>query len=249
MLIDGIQLAEGSSIDNVSIASGSTFPIAASTGELFYHTTNQLLYSYSGSAWKQSGGSLTIGSTSLELGNQTLTLAGLTSVTATTFNGALNGTASNSSSLNGVAAASYVLSSALATVATSGSYNDLTNKPAATAEVTPFYDIVSGITGKPSAGATVLRMYVVRNLYFPVGLAASYASTVTPGTGYVTLSVRKNGTQFATIVFGGPGNTVATLNCATQTSFLAGDTLTIVAPAVQDATFANCSYSLVAYTT
>jgi len=51
MLVDGINLVEGSSVDNLTIASGSSFPGAANTAELFYRSDEGALYLYTGAEW------------------------------------------------------------------------------------------------------------------------------------------------------------------------------------------------------
>ena len=52
MYFDGINLAEGSVISNLTVASGTTFPTTASLGELFYLTTGTVgLYIFDGSTW------------------------------------------------------------------------------------------------------------------------------------------------------------------------------------------------------
>jgi hypothetical protein len=55
MLVDGIKLFEGSSISNASVETGTTFPTTANAGELFFKTTDSLLYVYTGSAWASTG--------------------------------------------------------------------------------------------------------------------------------------------------------------------------------------------------
>lgn len=54
MLIDGLNLVEGSAIQNLTIASGTSFPANASLSELFYRTDadNQGLYIYADS-WRK----------------------------------------------------------------------------------------------------------------------------------------------------------------------------------------------------
>ena len=54
MFIDGIQVVEGSSVSNLTIASGASFPASGSLGELFYYTGAEAgLYIYSNSGWSQ----------------------------------------------------------------------------------------------------------------------------------------------------------------------------------------------------
>ena len=54
MLIDGIALTEGSVLSNLTVQSGTTYPISATIGELFYRTDapNVGLYCYDGSTWQ-----------------------------------------------------------------------------------------------------------------------------------------------------------------------------------------------------
>ena len=50
MFIDGIQVVEGSSVSNLTVASGASFPAFGSLGELFYYTGAEAgLYIYSNS--------------------------------------------------------------------------------------------------------------------------------------------------------------------------------------------------------
>jgi len=57
MLVDGIQLSEGSEVVNLVVDSGTTFPSNPNTGELFYKTSATAgLYVYDGSGWTAAGG-------------------------------------------------------------------------------------------------------------------------------------------------------------------------------------------------
>jgi phage-related tail fiber protein len=54
MFIDGIQVVEGSSVSNLTVDSGASFPASGSLGELFYYTGAEAgLYIYSNSGWSQ----------------------------------------------------------------------------------------------------------------------------------------------------------------------------------------------------
>ena len=55
MLFDSLNIAEGTTIQNATIASGTTFPGNPSVGELFYHTTQGAMCVYTGSAWSPIG--------------------------------------------------------------------------------------------------------------------------------------------------------------------------------------------------
>lgn len=54
MYFDGINLAEGSVVSNLTVASGTDFPAGANLGELFYLTAGSVgLYIYDGSNWNK----------------------------------------------------------------------------------------------------------------------------------------------------------------------------------------------------
>lgn len=56
MYFDGINLAEGSVVSNLTVASGATFPASPSVGELFYLDVEPVgLYIYNGSTWTNPG--------------------------------------------------------------------------------------------------------------------------------------------------------------------------------------------------
>lgn len=55
MLYDKITLMEGSDISNLTVDSGASFPATPDMGELFFKTTDQLLYVYNGSIWQSAG--------------------------------------------------------------------------------------------------------------------------------------------------------------------------------------------------
>jgi len=98
--------------------------------------------------------SVTIGSTAVALGATVTAFAGLTSVTSTAFVGALTGNASTvtngvyttdtGSVTNAMLAGSITTNkiTGLATVATSGSYADLSNKPTLTSALSALTDVV-----------------------------------------------------------------------------------------------------------
>lgn len=64
MYFDGINLAEGSDIVNLTVASGIDFPNEPSLGELFYKTSSPIgLYVYNSSSWEQIAETNSIAST------------------------------------------------------------------------------------------------------------------------------------------------------------------------------------------
>lgn len=105
------------------------------------------------------------------------------------------------------------------------------------------YDIGGSLTGKPSAGAVVLRFPMPRAVRFLSGMALSKGVAATAATAAVSFSIRKNGIEFATMSFAAAG-TSATFTCATTTDFAAGDILTLVASATPDDTLADIGFAL-----
>lgn len=56
MIIDGIQLVEGSTLSNATVASGASFPSSPTLGELFYKTGAGVgFYVYDGADWVSAG--------------------------------------------------------------------------------------------------------------------------------------------------------------------------------------------------
>lgn len=55
MLYDGIDLAEGSDIRNLTVDAGNTFPSTPNTGEMFFRSDLSLLYVYNGTTWVETG--------------------------------------------------------------------------------------------------------------------------------------------------------------------------------------------------
>lgn len=82
MLIDRPQVTEGSVIVNATVASGASFPILPSVGELFFDTVSATLQVYSGAAWSPVGNAVT---TQAQIDAITASITAL-SVTAATQN-------------------------------------------------------------------------------------------------------------------------------------------------------------------
>jgi hypothetical protein len=78
----------------------------------------------------------------------------------------------------------------------------------------------------------------VRPFTLPAGLVGSAVKSGSAATAQVVLSVTKNDVQVGTLTIAAAGTT-ATPAAASQTAFVAGDVLEVVAPATQDATFSD----------
>lgn len=105
------------------------------------------------------------------------------------------------------------------------------------------YDIGGTIVGQPAGGAILLRYPAPRAVRFPSGLANSRGVAGTAATASAVFSIRKNGTQFATMSFAGSAST-ATFTAASDTDFAAGDVLTVVSPSPADSTLADIGFAL-----
>lgn len=105
------------------------------------------------------------------------------------------------------------------------------------------YDIGGSFSGKPAASAVMLRFPLPRTVRFLSGMGLSKAVAATAATSAVSFSLRKNGTEFATMSFAA-SSVNATFACAATTDFAAGDILTLVAPASPDDTLADIGFAL-----
>lgn len=100
------------------------------------------------------------------------------------------------------------------------------------------YDIPVMYNGTPADALVILRIEMVRAVTFPAGLTLSRLKALVAATGSSVFSLKKNGTEFATLTFGAAGTT-ATIVAASETTFSSGDILTLVAPVTADATLAD----------
>jgi hypothetical protein len=90
----------------------------------------------------------------------------------------------------------------------------------------------------------VIERYIFATpVTFPAGLGGSYGTAGTAATSTATFSIAKNGTAIGTMVFAA-GATAASFTMAAATTFMAGDVLTITAPATPDPILANLAWTL-----
>lgn len=108
------------------------------------------------------------------------------------------------------------------------------------------YDPAGGVVAKPGGSAVVMRHQVVRSFNLPAAFAGSLAVANTAATASTVFAVWNNhagtNTQIGTITWGVAG-TAGTFAAATATSLVAGDILTVVAPATADATLADIAFT------
>jgi hypothetical protein len=102
------------------------------------------------------------------------------------------------------------------------------------------YDFGVFFSGQPTGSQEIFRMEAVRAFTIPDGAPGSTAEARVESTGSAVFSIRKNGVQFATVTFsaGSPTNYNGTwaFDAAADEVFVAGDTITMVAPSSADAT-------------
>lgn len=105
------------------------------------------------------------------------------------------------------------------------------------------YDINGSFKGKPEVEAVLLRYPLPRALRFLAGLPLSQSVSEVPATAVMAFSLRKNGAEFANMVFAASAKK-ASFICAKTTELGAGDILTLVAPLQPDETLSDISFSL-----
>lgn len=105
------------------------------------------------------------------------------------------------------------------------------------------YDLGGSYIGAPTDGVIILRYPMPRAMTFPASMTGSHGVSGVAATASSVFSLRKNGTQFGTMTFG-VGSSIASFAAASQTSFAAGDVLTVMAPSPVDATLADIGFSL-----
>jgi hypothetical protein len=104
------------------------------------------------------------------------------------------------------------------------------------------YDIGGSFVGKPSAGTVIMRFPMPRTVRFLSGMALSKGVAAIAATAAVSFSLRKNGIEFATMNFAASA-TSTTFICTATTDFVAGDILTLVAPATPDDTLSDIGFA------
>jgi hypothetical protein len=108
------------------------------------------------------------------------------------------------------------------------------------------YDIVSWSSDRPDTSELLQRMVMPTTVVFYTGLVDSRASAQVAATASTVFSLKKNGVEFGTLTFG-IGATTGVFAAAADTSFSAGDILTVVAPNPRDATLADLSITVTGF--
>jgi len=144
--------------------------------------------------------SITVGSTSISLGGTATTIAGLTSVTSTTFVGALTGNASTATS---------------ATTATNATNIAITDN---TSSVSTYYPVLSGATtGNNAATTSSTKLSFVPN-------TGTLSATVFSGSGASLTSIPNGALSNSTISGVALGGNLFNLTAGTNITFSSGTT-------------------------
>jgi len=111
------------------------------------------------------------------------------------------------------------------------------------AQATNPYDVGGTYNGAPTASLVLMRFPFPRQVIFPAGLTNAHGVSNVAATAQTDFDIKKNGSSVGTMRFAAAATT-ATFIMASQTTFAAGDILTVVAPGTPDATLADIGFSL-----
>lgn len=104
-------------------------------------------------------------------------------------------------------------------------------------------DLAGSIEGKPGASETLLDYVVTNSLTLPSALTGSQLIATSAATSQWVALVKKNGVEVGTMTVAAAGTT-ATFAAASPASLVAGDRVTVVAPASQDSTLADIAFTI-----
>ena len=105
------------------------------------------------------------------------------------------------------------------------------------------YDLAGYFQGKPANGSYIFYVPVVRAFTLPASLTGSYGVSRVAALASTTYTIYKNGGSVGTMVFA-ISATTATFTMASQTSFAAGDILSVVTPGTADANQTDIGFTL-----
>lgn len=144
-------------------------------------------------------------------------------------------------SAQGALADSAVQPADLATVATSGAYADLSGRPPEANDIGLF------LGGLPVANTLVLKIVFGRAVTFPANFSGSKLHASVAFTASKVFDLRKNGSSVGSCTVAAAGTTATfTSTGGTAVNCAIGDRFEITTPAVQDATGADVSITMLA---
>ena len=106
------------------------------------------------------------------------------------------------------------------------------------------FDLTSYYPGIPGANTIILRIPVAHAVYFPDDFAGSYGVASANATATRIYDIQVNGVSIGTATFLIGTSVAQFYTTNTDTLLAAGDIISIVAPAVADATLANIGLAL-----
>lgn len=107
------------------------------------------------------------------------------------------------------------------------------------------YDVGGAYVGAPTSGEIIMRYPFPRTVVFSAGLTDSQAVCGTPATDDTyTLSIKKDGVEVGTMLFY-TGEYTGNFTMASQTTFVAGEVMTIVPPVTDDSTISDIGFAVV----
>jgi hypothetical protein len=134
-----------------------------------------------------------------------------------------------------------------------GGTQDLSSAPAYAYTITgagqATTSVVTGtfLNGKPTASLVLQRYVFATAVTFPVNLTGSQGTAAVAPTMTATFLLQKNGASLGTMAFAAAASN-ATFTMPAATTFNAGDVLTLLAPAVPDATLADLAWTFIGTT-
>jgi hypothetical protein len=103
------------------------------------------------------------------------------------------------------------------------------------------------IFGKPDAAELVMQYLVVDHMTIPANLEGSAVYSRVNATSVSAFTIDKSGVEIGTITFA--PSPLITVDFPSSINFIPGDAITVTAPALQDATLADISFTFVALLT
>lgn len=193
-----------------------------------------------GLVWGYTGGNYQTGSVANAIANGSLTLT----ASATNYIYASSSNGAVSVNATGFPAGQIPLYTVVTGATTVTNYTDQRSyaPSAITGAGVGIYDVGIYVEGLSSNNEVVWEFVSPRSWTLPLGASGAAVAGV-PATGSATYTLAKNGTAIGTITWAA-GATAGTISITANTSFVAGDILTMTAPASADATLANLAVTL-----
>lgn len=105
------------------------------------------------------------------------------------------------------------------------------------------FDLSGMLPGVPTASALLMRVPLARSVSFPAGLTASRGVASVAATAQTDFDIKLSGASVGTMRFAAAATT-ATFIAASAINAVAGDVITVAAPATPDATLADVGFVL-----